>query len=364
MISSLDSDSSHPSVASGKIAYLDGWRGLAIILVLAFHFFGAPFNYVGAFGVFLFFALSGLFMSQMLFIRKMDLATFLVRRISRVVPTFWLFTACMIIYGATLQSTRYDMPPAEILSTLLFLRTYLPTDIGIWAGKLPIGHFWSLNVEEHSYAFLALGAVLFNKSARRNMPLMFLIVSTIIVLAINLVYLISPPESASPWFVRTEAASMGLLVSATYTLFRHRNRFSVLNSMLSWIPLFAFLMAAMLFMSGKMPLVLISMFLLAFAVNHLDTAPEFCRRMLSTKIMRWFGKCSFSIYLWQQPFFMLADRYPEYRFQLLLSALMTACISFYCFENPIREAINRTWDKHRQTSSQGPQSFSNNSSVI
>jgi len=349
---------------SGKIAYLDGWRALAIILVLAFHFLDKPFSYIGAFGVFLFFALSGLFMSQMLFIRKMDLPTFFVRRFSRVIPTFWLFTACMIIYAATLQVMRYNTPLEEIASTLVFLRTYLPSDISIWAGKLPTGHFWSLNVEEHSYAFLALGALLFNKSIRKNASLIFLLTSTLAVLAINVIYLISPPESASPWFLRTEAASMGLLASATYTLFRERSKLQALKSMPAWAPLFTFFVAAALFISGKMPLILLSMFFLAFTVNHLDTAPEFCKRMLSTKVMRWFGRCSFSIYLWQQPFYMMIERYPEYRYPLLLSALATACISFYGFENPIRQTINRAWEKHTQASARHVEALSNNSSII
>jgi peptidoglycan/LPS O-acetylase OafA/YrhL len=356
--------SSIASHDNSKIPYLDGWRGLAIILVLSFHFLGAPFDHIGAFGVFLFFALSGLFMGQMLFVRKMDLTTFFVRRFSRVVPTFWLFTACMIVYAATLQPARYDTPPGEILSTLLFLRTYFPTDMGIWSGKLPTGHFWSLNVEEHSYAFLALGAFLFNRSTKKNMPLVFLITSSTVVLAIHIVYLISPPESASPWFVRTEAASIGLLASATYCLFKERTPIPVLTRLPGWIPVLAFFIAAALFMSANNVLILASMFFLAFTVNHLDTAPELCKRMLSTSVMRSFGKYSFSIYLWQQPFYALTYIYPEYRYALLLAALATGCISFYCFENPVREAINHAWDKHRKVAPQIRESLANNSSAI
>lgn len=337
-----------PGTSHDKVPYLDGWRGLAIMMVLAFHFLGAPFNYIGAFGVFMFFALSGLFMSQMLFIKKMDLPSFFVRRFSRVVPTFWLFSVCMFVYAATLQPAHYDTPPVEIFSTLFFLRTYLPTDIGIWDGKLPTGHFWSLNVEEHCYLFLAIGAFLFNQARRKGTTLAFLATSTAIVLGINIVWMIAPPHSASPWFVRTEVASIGLLTSASYRLFKEQSSFTVLKNLPSWLPIATFLVAAGLFTTNSMPLMMTSAFLLAFTVNHLEVTPELCKRLLSTQFMRWFGKCSFSIYLWQQPFYMLIDANPQYRYLLLALGLALGVSSFYCFENPIRLLINRAWDLHKR----------------
>ena len=39
------------------------------------------------------------------------------------------------------------------------MRTYFPIGADIWADQWAIGHVWSLNIEEHSYIFLAIGAL-------------------------------------------------------------------------------------------------------------------------------------------------------------------------------------------------------------
>jgi peptidoglycan/LPS O-acetylase OafA/YrhL len=81
--------------AKERLDYLDGWRGLAILGVLVSHFSNVPgVHWLGTFGVELFFVLSGFLMSRILFIERMPLGEFFLRRFSRVVPTFVLFVAC------------------------------------------------------------------------------------------------------------------------------------------------------------------------------------------------------------------------------------------------------------------------------
>jgi len=75
-----------------NIAYLDGWRGLAIISVLVAHFSGpSSVAWMGGFGVALFFALSGFLMGRLLFIKRVALADFFARRFNRIIPTFFSF---------------------------------------------------------------------------------------------------------------------------------------------------------------------------------------------------------------------------------------------------------------------------------
>jgi peptidoglycan/LPS O-acetylase OafA/YrhL len=63
---------------SGRLSYLDGWRGLAIICVLAGHFlFIKSFN-LGPFGVELFFVLSGRLMADILFVFREDLLVYIL----------------------------------------------------------------------------------------------------------------------------------------------------------------------------------------------------------------------------------------------------------------------------------------------
>ena len=62
--------------------YLDGWRGLAIIFLLIGHFYPVPGINFGHFGVNLFFVLSGLLMSRLLFVKSVPIPLFYKRRIS------------------------------------------------------------------------------------------------------------------------------------------------------------------------------------------------------------------------------------------------------------------------------------------
>ena len=80
-----------------RIDYLDGWRGLAIFLVLQGHFFAIQGWHSGRMGVDIFFCLSGLLMSRILFQRRVPLTTFYKRRISRIIPAFLLFL--LIVFG-------------------------------------------------------------------------------------------------------------------------------------------------------------------------------------------------------------------------------------------------------------------------
>src|SRR4029078_3377116 len=80
------------------IAYLDGWRGMAIVLVLVAHFLGTG-HYIdaGRFGVDIFLVLFGMLISGTLFLKNIPLFTFYQRRISRIIPAFFLFTIIIFI---------------------------------------------------------------------------------------------------------------------------------------------------------------------------------------------------------------------------------------------------------------------------
>jgi peptidoglycan/LPS O-acetylase OafA/YrhL len=62
-----------------RIAYLDGWRGAAIALVILGHFF-FPNTGVASTGVEVFFVLSGRLMAEILFIESYPLKRFFLKR--------------------------------------------------------------------------------------------------------------------------------------------------------------------------------------------------------------------------------------------------------------------------------------------
>lgn len=137
------------------ITYLDGWRGCAILMVLADHFFGA--TGLGRYGVEFFFVLSGLLISRILFDQKLELGVFYLRRIARVFPTLYAYLVCIALVVAWQPG---PFPTMDFVYSAVFWRTYEPVS-NVWGLWFPIGQLWSLNVEEHCYVLMsviALGA--------------------------------------------------------------------------------------------------------------------------------------------------------------------------------------------------------------
>lgn len=322
------------------IPYLDGWRGLAILLVLYAHFF---LSAGGELGVTMFFVLSGFLVSGLLFERETRIKTFFWRRATRILPTFWLYLAVMTCYSGMLQPVSYAIPVKEMLATLTFLRTYLPQGQSIWSAQWPIGHLWSLNVEEHAYLLLALAAVLARAlgSARVNR---LILSGSIVGMCLTIFYYSRrPPADASPWMLRSECAALGLVASAWIRTYRPVAPMKVIRTGHWTITPLALCSGLLCYAPGAPYLAApgLAPLLLAVAVNYLDSAPMSVLRFLSLKPLRWFGLCSFSLYMWQQPFYKALALYGLPRTAALVLAMIVGASMFYFFERPVRLYLNR-----------------------
>ena len=128
---------------------LDILRGIAILLVVGYHFSRIPllFNF-GWTGVDLFFVLSGYLISGLLFSEykragRIDVPRFWIRRGFKIYPSFYVM---MAVTAAALY-VALGHEPAGIPEECLFVQNYGPH---IWE------HTWSLAVEEHFYILLPL----------------------------------------------------------------------------------------------------------------------------------------------------------------------------------------------------------------
>lgn len=329
------------------VPHLDGWRGLAILMVLIGHFAGHAV-WLGAFGVSLFFVLSGRLMGQLLFIKEVALPTFFFRRASRILPAFWLFVLSMYVYAKWFQTVPYSVSNGELLSTLTFLRTYFPAGGGsIFTRDWPIGHLWSLNVEEHSYIALAIGALLCRRLNNALVTKLFLTASVLIVIALNVWFSVSAPQGAGPWYIRSEVASLGILSGAALWYWRERGGADWLGKLSSFVPVLSFLVAMLCL--WKFPIRDIDRIVvplgLAVSVVLIDRMPKAVLALLGWQPLRWLGLCSFSLYLWQQPPFVALLRGEIGAPAALLLALTAGTLSYYVVENPLRLAINNWWDR-------------------
>jgi peptidoglycan/LPS O-acetylase OafA/YrhL len=313
------------------LPYLDGWRGFAIALVLLQHFKGIYRPDLGRFGVDLFFVLSGLLMSRILFERQMPIGKFYRRRISRIMPVFLLFVGIVWIgwsdTGASWQ---------ELATTLTFTRNYYQHP-DIWRSVIPDANLWSLNVEEHCYVILALIATI--PALRARAPLILLGLAALTLPAFALHAHLTPNVR---YTLMTECASAGLFLSAAYRPFAARWRAP------AWMPIAALAVAFLCYFKGYywFPRFIVGPPLLAFAVNHVQESWKWAVKVLEWRPLRQLGVLSYSIYLWQQPFYDHQQALPWHH-TAFIGAVLAGTLSYYLFELPARRWLNAHWGGQR-----------------
>jgi peptidoglycan/LPS O-acetylase OafA/YrhL len=147
-----------PATASRRIPALDGLRGVSITLVLLGHLAGtrhflmlssfAMFGDLGNLGVCVFFVISGFLITTLLndeqvTERRIDLAAFYRRRAYRILPAAGLYLLALAVLAATTAGDRLSWP--DWLHALTFTTNY--HQHRAWN----VGHLWSLSVEEQFY---------------------------------------------------------------------------------------------------------------------------------------------------------------------------------------------------------------------
>lgn len=319
------------------IDYLDGWRGLAIVLVLFSHFaipLNSFFAFTGRLGVDIFFVLSGMLMCKILFVKRTPLATFYKRRISRILPVFLVFITT--VYGIAYYFEEKEA--GNYWYSLLFVRTYFPEGEHIWKTGIPVGHLWSLNIEEHAYLFLSLLTLLPALKGREHLVLIPLGVAAT---ALHLFYKLNLDLAPHAYNIRTEVAASHILIAAGYHVIHKQFDPKVKPWML---------VLALVLTIGFAKLRggwVVTPFLLAFIVNHLHHSPKLFIAFLNLRVLRSLGLLSFSVYLWQQPFYVLGVKSGPGFFGaqavFLGLSLLAGALSFYALEQPTRRWLNKHW---------------------
>jgi peptidoglycan/LPS O-acetylase OafA/YrhL len=317
--------------------YLDGWRGLAIGFLLVGHFFPVAGINLGTFGVNLFFVLSGWLMTRLLFVQDTPINTFYKRRISRIFPAHFVFIGSVV--GGYLV-TQHDVAWPEVVAAALFVNNYFSGELG--RAVMPFGHIWSLAVEEHSYILLSIIAV----AARRKWvdP----------TLAIGFCCAVFALAGAWYWtqysgaqldfgkWIHTEVSAFGIFASAFFMLLFRKTGVPKLPAFL-YVAL-ALCALAMHWWSVANPLrTILGVGTLALLVNLLIQAPRPVTSMLSFGPLCSLGTWSFSIYIWQQPFYLASRRGDMPVWVALPLALTAGLISYYVIERPVRRYLNRAW---------------------
>ncbi len=147
-LSTQEAVTEQTSDGAARLAVLDGWRGISILLVLACHLLplgpkSLQLNAMaGPMGMALFFTLSGFLITRFL-LHHASISDFLIRRFFRIVPLAWL---CMLVVLVWTDASADDYAP-----NLLFYANLPPQHLVHVAS-----HLWSLCVEMQFYVGIAL----------------------------------------------------------------------------------------------------------------------------------------------------------------------------------------------------------------
>lgn len=209
-----EQESSFPTAARPKSGYLptlDGWRAIAIGMVLFTHYthtsvwprWAEELKGSGRLGVDLFFAISGLLICSRLIEEervtgRISLRGFYICRSFRIFPAAYLYLIVLALLAAG-RVIAMDWP--AWFSAVFFVRNYFTCLVRDTWMNFTTGHFWSLAIEEHFYLILPGLLVLFPR--RRRAVLLGL---TILALVWLLCYLHWVPSTSRSiyWQRRTD----------------------------------------------------------------------------------------------------------------------------------------------------------------
>lgn len=139
---------------------LDGARALAVAAVIGYHL-GVSWLPGGLLGVGVFFTLSGYLITDLLLFAwestgSLKLKSFWARRARRLLPALFVMLAVVTTWAAVAQPSRLGQLRGEVLAAALYVSNWWSALAHVsyfarFGPPSPLGHLWSLAIEEQFY---------------------------------------------------------------------------------------------------------------------------------------------------------------------------------------------------------------------
>ncbi len=292
---------------------IDGLRAVAVLSVVLYHF-GLPWLGGGFTGVDVFFVISGFLIGGILWREyeaegRIRLGAFYLRRFRRLAPAFFsmaLLTAALsaaLLLPFEFREFGKSLIAATVyLSNVLFYRQSGYFDTG--AELKPLLHTWSLAVEEQFYLFLPLFIVALSRN--RRLLLMAVVAIWGGSLASSVLATPSHPDAAFFLFPFRAWELLSGVLLAIWGL--ETGRVWRGHPALSWAGLALVLGSVLLIPAGPLfpGLLALAPVLGAVLLIGSGTGDSPVNRALSHPLALFFGRISYSLYLWHWPVLCLS----------------------------------------------------------
>ena len=307
----------------GHSPALDGLRGVALILVLVYHFTGVEGPLPGGWaGVDVFFVLSGFLITALILDEQrlhghVALGRFYARRALRLMPAL---IALLVVWSLVLLAFHDTTwiaatpngdgrgDPVDVSNALGHVALVMTYGINwlhaLHHGWAPLGHLWSLAVEEQFYLLWPVTLLVFLRlpKARRVWPVLALAAIS----AALPFFLYDGGAGKNRIYFGTDTRAVGLLLGAAAAMIWHRRRSRGLPTRLPATRAWAgavFVLAIASYLANLPAKFLVAPALLALAVTQVvpylvDHPTSVMARGLTPRALVWIGKRSYGLYLW------------------------------------------------------------------
>lgn len=323
-----------PQRADGVAVHLralDGWRGVAVAAVVAFHAGLLPGGWLG---VDLFFVLSGFLITRLVVVEHhrsggLSMRGFWSRRARRLLPALVVFLAGVAAYAAWYPDPL-AVParlPSEMVATAAYVANWyqLYATSGYWdafAVPSPLSHMWSLAIEEQFYLVFPPAIVLLGATLRRSPARVAALLAAGAVASWALgVALLAGGASFERVYLGTDTRLGAILIGgaagAASVLERLGPRLSAMAGRLAprLVPV---VLAALVLVDGDvewpawrwlvMPAFEVAVCVLLLHAAGPRPRPSALDRGVGVAPLVWLGGISYSLYLWHVPTLLVAER--------------------------------------------------------
>ena len=310
--------------------WIDGLRAIAVILVILNHYFGlVPAGYIG---VDMFFVISGFLVGGIIYeqavTKQFSLSSFYINRIHRIIPA-QLFMIVLIFIALTLlhfPAELLEQYSHEVIYSVLSISNFnYWSSVGYFdleSGRKFLLHTWSLGIEEQFYLIFPVFLLLLLRF-KKNTGTCILLSLLVLSLTINyLPFAFHTKFYLLPFRFWEFLAGFGIYyISLTKV---------PLTRFISWIAIAAFFFlqvnpfhfsALTLIIAGA-----VSFGLLFLSLENSENT--ILKQLLSSRVMRYLGKISYSLYLAHWPVMVIMKLKYSVRAPSLLNFLYYIAITF------------------------------------